>query len=96
MIFFSAPCNQDRLNATLHELLHLKFQGAVRVEGCWDVLSAVEYLKGRCCILEPHSLTTGVEPLYVCNDKLVLFAPAFIMVTTDADDVLPDEFNVPV
>jgi hypothetical protein len=48
MLFLSRPSDQDRLNATVFELIHLKVGGSVCVPGCnWDCSNTLDYLEKR-------------------------------------------------
>jgi hypothetical protein len=48
MLFLSRPSDQDRLNATIYELIHLKVGGSVCVPGCnWDCYDTLNYLEKR-------------------------------------------------
>jgi hypothetical protein len=48
MLCLSYPNDQDRLNATVYELIHLKVEGSVCVPGChWDCSDTLDYLEER-------------------------------------------------
>ena len=80
MIWFSKPCDQDRFNATLYELLHMKFSGTVAMRGDWDAYDALDYLERR---LKIRVLPTLRDDGSVCyfNDKYVIFMDDRVMVT---------------
>jgi hypothetical protein len=87
MLFFSKPCDQDRLNATVFELVHMKFNGSVTVEGCWDACCALDYLEKR--------MKTGLLPtlnedgtLFFLRGKYVQFSSHCVLVTTVRPDII--------
>jgi len=79
MLFLSTPCNQDRLNATVYELVHMRYQGAVRIGGAWDPYETLEYLERRMRrALIPTVREDGA--LFVLRGKRVCFAPDHVLV----------------
>ena len=83
MISFARPADQDRLNATVYELLRLSFEGTVRVDGDWDASDTLDYLERR--------MGLGVIPtmradgsLFALRGKYVLFARDGVVVTTSS------------
>ena len=87
MLFFSKPCDQDRLNATVYELVHMRFDGSVTVEGYWDSCCALDYLERR--------MKTGILPtlnddgtLFRLRGKYVCFTLHCVLVTTVRSDVI--------
>ena len=87
MLFFPKPCDQDRLNATIFELVHMKFDGCVTVQGCWDPCFALEYLEKR--------MKTGLLPtlndegtLFRLRGKYVQFNDDCVIVTTLRSDII--------
>lgn len=87
MLFFPSPCDQCRLNATVFELVHMKFTGSVTVGGCWDACCALEYLEKR--------MRTGLLPtlnedgtLFFLRGKYVQFNDDHVIVTTTRSDVI--------
>jgi hypothetical protein len=73
MLFFSTPCNHDRLNATIYDLLHMRFNGSVRIGGSWDAFETLDYLEHR---MQRSLIPTIREDgtLFVLMGKCVCFA----------------------
>jgi hypothetical protein len=89
MIFLSKPADQGRLNATIHELTRMRFDGPVFVSGRWDPLSALGYLERRQCIeIIPTMRSDG--SLFQFNNKYVLFTDAHVVVCSRLDDAAID------
>jgi hypothetical protein len=85
MIFFSTPCNQDRLNATVFELLQMRFNGSVHIGGAWDASDTLDYLEQRMRrALIPTVREDGT--LFCLLGKCVHFAPDHVVV---GDDLTP-------
>jgi len=47
MIFFSRPCDHDRLNAAVYSVISMHFNGAVCILGSWDAYETLDYLERR-------------------------------------------------
>lgn len=86
MITFSRPANQDRLNATVYELLGLCFVGTVMVDGEWDPNHTLEYLENRMRMQIIPTLRGDGSLFFLCG-KYVLFIPTGVIVTTSTADV---------
>ena len=87
MLFFSRPCDHDRLNAAVFDLVHTRFNGTVHVEGDWDPCCTLEYLERR--------MGTGLLPtmncegtLFFLRGKYVVFTPTCVVVTTLKADMV--------
>ena len=81
MILFSKPCDQNRFNATLYELLRMNFCGDVLVDGIWDPFDTLTYLENRMRIEVMCTLRMDGS-LFRFGNKYVLFACDSVLVTT--------------
>lgn len=86
MITFSRPVDQDRFNATVHELLRLCFVGTVLIDGWWDSNDTLDYLEQRMRINLIPTLRTDGSLFFLCG-KYVLFIHDCVIVTTLCADV---------
>ena len=86
MLFFSRPCDQGRLNATVFELVNMRFNGSVLIDGCWNSHDALSYLEARTRAgLIPTINDDGT--LFRLSGKYIYFAPDCVLVTTVRDDL---------
>jgi hypothetical protein len=86
MLFFSRPCDQHRLDATVFELVQMRFNGAVCVEGYWDPCCTLEYLERRMgTALLPTLNADGTA--FLLRGKYVAFASDCVLVTTVRSDI---------
>ena len=86
MVFFSRPLNRDRFHATLYELIRMKFQGVVYVDGEWDAYDALAYLERR-MRMEIIPTLSADGSLFQMNGKYVLFTDENVIVSTSVLDV---------
>jgi hypothetical protein len=81
MLFFSKPVNKDRFNATLHELIRMRYVGDVHVEGWWDAHDALSYLEQRLRLeIIPTFRSDGT--FFYINYKYILFLETGVLVST--------------
>ena len=86
MVFLSKPADQGRLNATVHELLRMRFNGSVFVSGRWDPSAVLEYLELRHGLeIIPTMRSDG--SLFRLKDKYVLFTDAHVVVCSSLEGV---------
>jgi hypothetical protein len=86
MISFSQPADQNRLNATVYELIRMRFVGTVYIDGEWDAYDALTYLEERLRVeLIPTLRTDG--SLFRLNGKYVLFSDDGVIVTTSLSEI---------
>jgi hypothetical protein len=73
MLTLSCPVNQDRLNATVFEVLHLNVGGSVCILGDqWDCYSTLGYLEKRMKLPIIATQTIDGSAFCVCG-KLIRF-----------------------
>jgi hypothetical protein len=82
MVKFSAPVTQDRFNATIFELLKMRFNGDVAVTGNWDAYDTLEYLENRFRVCIIPTLTSDGSA-FRFRDKLVVFYDDAVLVSSD-------------
>jgi hypothetical protein len=73
MLVLTLPCNHDRLNAVIYEVLHLNITGMVCVPGdSWDCYVTLGYLEKR--LKRPVIATQCTDGSKFCvGDKTVNF-----------------------
>lgn len=86
MISFSRPADQNRLNATVYELLNMCFVGTVLVDGEWDPNETLDYLEQRMRMKIIPTLRNDGSLFFLCG-KYVLFIHDSVIVTTLLSDV---------
>ena len=86
MISFARPADQDRFNATMHELMQLSFAGTVLVNGSWDASDTLDYLEQRMGLSVIPTLRADGS-LFTLRGKYVLFTPSGVIVTTSSEDI---------
>ena len=82
MVFFSRPANQDRFNATVYELIRMRYNGTVCVEGWWDTYDTLSYLEHR-MKLEIIPTLRSDGSVFFLNGKCVLFREEHVLVSTE-------------
>ena len=87
MVLLSKPVDQSRLNATIHELIGLRFNGSVYVQGRWDPNDTLDYLEARRGL--KHSIPTMCADgsLFKLEDKYVAFTKECVIVSDQLKDV---------
>jgi hypothetical protein len=86
MAFFSVPSDQGRLNATVHELIRLRFHGPVYIGGNWDPYDTLDYLECRMGL----ELIPTLKPdgsLFRLSNKFVSFTDECVIVSMNYQDV---------
>ena len=87
MLFFSRPADHERFNATVFELIRMRFNGSVCIPGVWDANETLRYLEKR----------TGFEIIptlkldgsfFTIRGKHIIFTKASVIVTTEWLDAL--------
>ena len=80
MLVLSHPCDQARLNAAVHEILHLKMTGCVCVPGGeWDCSSTLGYLERRLKL--PFIATQAMDgSTFIVMDKIVRFTDEGVLI----------------
>ena len=81
MLYFPKPADHGRFNATLHQLIHMRFNGSVCIAGAWDMYETLAYLERR--------MKMGVIPtlrsdgaFFTLRGKNVIFTNRAVYVTT--------------
>ena len=81
MMLFTKPADQDRFNATVYDLIHLRFNGAVCIDGEWDAYDSLAYLEQRMGVeIIPTLRVDG--SLFHLRHKFILFLDDRVVVTT--------------
>ena len=89
MIYFSRPCDHDRLNATVYSVISMHFDGAVCIQGSWDAYETLDYLERR---MRRRMIGTLNESgtLFSVRGKYVYFDSDCVLITTCKSDLLSD------
>ena len=87
MVFLSKPADQRRLNATVHELIGLQFDGLVFVRGQWDPFDTLEYLERRRDISLIPTISSDGHLFRLC-DKFIAFTDECVIISSCLNDVL--------
>ena len=82
MVFLSKPASQDRFNATVYELIRMRYNGTVCVEGSWDTDDTLSYLEHR-MKLEIIPTLRHDGSVFFLNDKCILFQEDGVLVSTE-------------
>lgn len=82
MVQFTRPATQDRFNATIYELLRMKFNGEVTVPGNWDPYITLDYLENRFRLCIIPTLTPNGSS-FEMFEKLVIFSQDGVLVIPD-------------
>jgi hypothetical protein len=88
MVLLSKPANQERLGAAIHELIRLRFDGPVYIEGEWDAFYILQYLEERMGV---HTIPTLNEAgtLFCIRGKFISFTDNCVVVSQSWEDVGP-------
>lgn len=86
MVFFSKPADQDRFNATVYELVRMRFDGAACVDGWWDPHDTLSYLERRMKLEIIPTLRSDGSLFYI-NGKRVLFLENGVIVSASKGDI---------
>jgi hypothetical protein len=86
MIFFSRPCDHDRLNAAVYSVVSMHFHGAVHISGKWDAYETLEYLERR---MRNRLIGTLNDEgtLFRVRGKYVYFDSDHVLITTRLRDI---------
>ncbi len=86
MICFPRPCDHDRLNAAVYDVVSMNFYGSVRIMGCWDAYETLGYLERR---MRNRLIGTLNDDgtLFFVRGKYVYFDSDFVFITTYRDEM---------
>jgi hypothetical protein len=88
MVFLSKPASQERLGAAIHELIRLRFDGPVYIDGEWDAFDALRYLEERRGMDTIPTLNEA-GTLFCIGGKFISFADNCVVVSQSWEDVRP-------
>lgn len=86
MVFFSTPVNVDRFNATVYELLRLRFHGPAYIPGRWDPCVTLDYLEERLRLAIIPTFRSDGSLFFIC-DKYVLFCDQYVVISQSLSDL---------
>jgi hypothetical protein len=69
VLHLSKPATQDRFNATVHECVHLRVHGPIRIPGAWNASDAADYFETRTGLLVGQLNDSD----FIFNGKYVFF-----------------------
>jgi len=79
MVKLGNPITQARFNACIYNLILMRFDGLVEVEGSWDALECMRYLKER---FHTDEISMINDFHFRLHDKDVYFESDCVMIVT--------------